>query len=100
MRSVGLPGAIGFHLDSASATNPHRRTTGRARALLKGITVTSGAVTEPFLEGLVHPDQIFYYLFQGANVGDAVLRGTRWLKWMIMNLEILCTRRFRAALGR
>jgi len=24
-------------------------------------------------------------LFQGANVGDAVLRGTRWLKWMLMN---------------
>jgi uncharacterized protein (TIGR03790 family) len=81
-----LPGAIGFHLDSASATNPHTADNWSGAALLKGITVTSGSVTEPFLEGLVHPDRIFLYLFQGANVGDAVLRGTRWLKWMILNL--------------
>jgi hypothetical protein len=43
-------------------------------------------MAEPFLEGLVHPDQIFLYLFQGANVGDAVVHSTRWLKWMILNL--------------
>ncbi len=79
------PGAIGFHLDSASATNPHSADNWSGAAMLKGITVTSGALTEPFLEGLIHPDQVFLYLFQGANVGDAVLRGTRWLKWMIMN---------------
>jgi uncharacterized protein (TIGR03790 family) len=79
------PGAIGFHLDSASATNPHSADNWSGGAMLKGITVTSGALTEPFLEGLIHPDQVFLYLFQGANVGDAVLRGTRWLKWMIMN---------------
>jgi uncharacterized protein (TIGR03790 family) len=80
------PGAIGFHLDSASATNPRAPSNWVAGALQRGITVTSGSVTEPYLEGLVHPDQIFLYLFQGANVGDAVLRGTRWLKWMIVNL--------------
>lgn len=81
-----VPGAIGFHLDSASATNPRGGPSWVAGALQKGITVTSGSVTEPFLEGLVHPDQIFLYLFEGANVGDAVLRGTRWLKWMILNV--------------
>jgi len=81
------PGAIGFHLDSGSATNPRGKPENWvAGALLKGITVTSGSVTEPFLEGLVHPDQIFRYLFQGANVGDAVVRGTKWLKWMIINV--------------
>jgi uncharacterized protein (TIGR03790 family) len=81
------PGAIGFHLDSASATNPRGKPDNWvAGALERGITVTSGSVTEPYLEGLVHPDQIFRYLFQGANVGDAVVRGTRWLKWMIINL--------------
>jgi uncharacterized protein (TIGR03790 family) len=80
-----VPGAIGFHLDSASATNPHKADNWSGGAMLKGITVTSGALTEPFLEGLIHPDQVFLYLFQGANVGDAVLRGTRWLKWMILN---------------
>jgi uncharacterized protein (TIGR03790 family) len=80
-----VPGAIGFHSDSASATSPRRADNWAGGALLRGITVTSGSVTEPFLEGLVHPDQIFLYLFQGGNVGDAVLRGTRWLKWMILN---------------
>jgi len=80
------PGAIGFHLDSASALNPRTGVSWVAGALQRGITVTSGSVTEPFLEGLVHPDQIFLYLFQGANVGDAVVRGTRWLKWMILNV--------------
>jgi uncharacterized protein (TIGR03790 family) len=80
------PGAIGFHLDSLSAINPRRPPSWAAGALRTGITVTSGAVTEPFLEGLVHPDQIFYYLFQGANVGDAVVHATRWLKWMIINI--------------
>jgi len=80
------PGAIGFHLDSASATNPRNMSNWAGGALQRGITVTSGSVTEPFLEGLVHPDRIFLYLFNGANVGDAVLRGTRWIKWMIINL--------------
>jgi hypothetical protein len=55
-------------------------------AIRRGITVTSGSVNEPFLEGLAHPDQVFLYLFQGANVGDAVLRSTRWIKWLIINV--------------
>jgi len=80
------PGAIGIHLDSASALNPRAGPNWVANALLKGITVTSGAVAEPFLDNLPHPDRIFLYLFQGANVGDAVLRGTRLLKWMILNI--------------
>src|SRR5579862_6986776 len=80
------PGALGFHLDSASASSPRGGLNWSANAILKGITVTSGAVAEPYLEGLAHPDQIFLYLFQGACVGDAVVRSTRWLKWMIINI--------------
>jgi uncharacterized protein (TIGR03790 family) len=80
------PGAIGFHLDSASATNPRGGPNWSASAVQKGITVTSGAAGEPYLEGLPHPDQVFLYLFQGANVGDAFLRATRWLKWMNLNI--------------
>jgi hypothetical protein len=81
-----VPGSIGFHLDSASATNPRGGGNWSANALLKGVTVTSGAVAEPYLEGLPHPDQVFLYLFQGANVGDAFPRSTRFLKWMIINI--------------
>lgn len=80
------PGAIGLHLDSASAANPRGGTNWAANAVMKGITITSGAAAEPYLEGLAHPDQVLLYLFQGANAGDALLRSTRWLKWMILNI--------------
>jgi uncharacterized protein (TIGR03790 family) len=80
------PGAIGIHLDSASAMNPRSGVNWAANAVMKGITITSGAVTEPYLENLPHPDQAFLYLFEGANAGDALLRSTRLLKWRIINI--------------
>jgi hypothetical protein len=43
-------------------------------------------VDEPYLQGLPRPDQLFFYIFQGANVGDALLRSTAWLKWRIINI--------------
>lgn len=80
------PGAIGIHLDSASAMNPREGPNWAANALQKGITITSGAVTEPFLDNLPHPDQAFMYLLGGSNAGDALLRSTRLVKWMIINI--------------
>jgi uncharacterized protein (TIGR03790 family) len=79
-------GAIGFHLDSASAVNPRGGTNWSANAIINGIAVTTGAVNEPYLEGLVRPGGTFRDLLQGANLGDAFLRNTRWLKWMILYL--------------
>ena len=79
-------GAIGFHLDSASALNPRNGPNWSANAIINGITVTTGSVNEPYLEGLVRPGGTFRDLFQGANLGDAFLRNTRWLKWMILYL--------------
>ena len=79
-------GAIGFHLDSASAVDPRGGANWAANALKQGITVTSGAVNEPYLEGLPHPDGVFRNLFEGANVGDAFLRNTAFLNWMIINI--------------
>lgn len=78
------PGAIGIHLDSASAADPRGGTNWSANAVKKGITVTAGALTEPDLFGLPHPDGVFRNLLEGANVGDAFLRNTRWLRWMII----------------
>ena len=80
------PGAIGFHLDSASARDPRGGANWAANALRRGITVTAGAVFEPYLEGLPRPAGLFRNLLEGANVGDAFLRNTRWLKWMIVNI--------------
>jgi uncharacterized protein (TIGR03790 family) len=80
------PGAIGIHLDSASAMSPTGGPNWSANALAHGITITAGATTEPYLENLPHPDQAFLYLFQGANAGDAFLRSERLLKWNIINI--------------
>jgi uncharacterized protein (TIGR03790 family) len=80
------PGAIGIHLDSASAMSPTGGPNWSANALLHGITVTAGATTEPYLENLPHPDIAFLSLFQGSNVGDAFLRSERLLKWNIINI--------------
>lgn len=81
-----LPGAIGIHLDSASALDPRSGSNWVANAVLHGITVTSGAVSEPYLQGLPHVDGIVHDLLQGANVGDAFLRNTSGLRWMIINV--------------
>jgi uncharacterized protein (TIGR03790 family) len=79
-------GAIGFHLDSFSAGNPRGGPNWSANALMRGITTTAGAVWEPFLEGLPRPGGLYRNLLEGANVGDAFVRNTRWLKWMIINI--------------
>jgi uncharacterized protein (TIGR03790 family) len=79
-------GAIGLHLDSGSALDPRSGANWAANALQRGITITSGAVNEPYLEGLPHADGVVRHLFAGANVGDAFLRNTAFLQWMVINL--------------
>jgi uncharacterized protein (TIGR03790 family) len=80
------PGAIGIHLDSESAFNPRGGRNWSANALMRGLTVTSGAVDEPFLQGLPRVDGIAHDLLAGATVGDAFLRNTEVLNWMIINI--------------
>jgi uncharacterized protein (TIGR03790 family) len=80
------PGAVGWHLDSSSLTNPRGGSSWSARAIQEGITITSGSISEPFLFGLAHPDVVVRHLYQGGTVGDAFLRGTPWLKWKIINM--------------
>jgi uncharacterized protein (TIGR03790 family) len=79
-------GAIGLHQDSLSCLNPRAGKSWCAKALEKGITITSGAVSEPFLEGLPKPDGVVADLLRGANVGDALLRNTAWLNWQVINI--------------
>jgi len=79
-------GAIGIHLDSQSAAEMHNGPSWSGNAVAKGITVTSGAVAEPYLFGLPHPGGVVHDLLAGANVGDALLRNTFWLRWMIINI--------------
>ena len=79
-------GAIGIHLDSNSVVDPRGGSSWCPNAVKHGITATSGAVAEPYLEGLPHPGGILRNLLEGANVGDALLRNTGWLKWQILNM--------------
>jgi len=79
-------GAIGFHLDSLSAADPRTGSDWSANAIQHGITATSGAVAEPYLQGLAQPDGVFLNLLEGSNLGDAFFRNERWLKWMILNI--------------
>ena len=78
------PGSIGWHLDSASALSPRGGPSWSPNALARGIAVTSGSVDEPNLQGLTRPGGTYRNLLEGASVGDAFLRNTRWLKWEIM----------------
>lgn len=79
-------GAIGWHLDSASLADPRGGKNWSANAVRRGITVTSGAVVEPFIQAMPLAGGVVHNLFEGANVGDAFLRNTRWLKWAITNV--------------
>lgn len=89
------PGAIGFHLDSGSALDPRGGANWSANAIQHGITVTAGAVGEPYVEGLPRYDGLFRNLFEGSNVGDALLRNTTPLRWMVINLGDPLYRPFR-----
>jgi len=68
-------GSIGWDLDSYAAW--------AQGALPAGVGVTTYAVSEPYLQGLVRPGGAFRNLLEGASVGDAFLRNTRWIKWEI-----------------
>ncbi len=92
-------GAIGIHLDSLSALHPRSGKNWSANALLHGIAVTSGAIDEPYLNALPHPDGVLRSLMQGANVGDAFLRNTMSVKWRIIHLGDPLYRPFPRGLG-
>lgn len=92
-------GAIGIHLDSLSALHPRSGKNWSANALLRGITITSGAIDEPYLNALPHPDGVLRNLMQGANVGDAFLRNTMSVKWRIIHLGDPLYRPFPQGLG-
>lgn len=78
------PGAIGIHLDSASARDLRGGANWAANAINRGITVTAGATAEPYLENLPHPDGVFRHIYSGANVGDAFYRNTATLRWVVI----------------
>lgn len=76
-------GAMSFHMDSGSALDPRGGTNWTSNSLSRGVTMTSGAVSEPYLEGLTNVDGFFRDILSGANAADAAFRNTLHTKWMI-----------------
>lgn len=79
-------GAIGFDFNSDAAAGFRYGTRWSGGALQRGITITGGAIDEPQAPLFFKFDGIFRNLFEGANVGDAVLRNTPALKWRLVNI--------------
>ena len=80
-------GAMGWHYDSLGLSSPREPTTSWAGgAIARGITVTTGAMGEPALEGIPHYDGFIKNVLAGANVGDAMLRNTENIDWKIINV--------------
>ncbi|MCU0227635.1 MAG: TIGR03790 family protein, partial [Bryobacterales bacterium] len=77
-------GSIGLHIDSMSAWHPREGPNWVHNALARGITITAGAVSEPYISNYPHADGIFHDLLSGANAGDAFLRNTRLLKFRFL----------------
>jgi uncharacterized protein (TIGR03790 family) len=78
------PGAIGGHLDSASAGDVRGGTNWTHQALEAGITATFGAVEEPYVAGMPEYDQFFLYLTSGASFGEAAYESTLLAQWMMV----------------
>lgn len=81
-----VPGAIGCHLDSSSAINIYGAGNFVGDAIARGITAASGAVAEPFLNGLPHGDTVLRSLLSGATLGEALARGLEYFCWMTTNV--------------
>jgi uncharacterized protein (TIGR03790 family) len=79
-------GSIGWDLDSQMLYGIRSGPYWGAVALQKGITATSGPILEPYLEGIPRPSGVMLDLLSGANIADAFLRNTQWLKWRIDNI--------------
>jgi uncharacterized protein (TIGR03790 family) len=78
------PGAIGGHLDSASAGDVRGGTNWTHEALEAGITATFGAVEEPYVAGMPEYDQFFLDLTSGASFGEAAYESTLLSQWMMV----------------
>jgi uncharacterized protein (TIGR03790 family) len=78
------PGAIGAHLDSASAQDFRGSRSWSAMALRRGVTATFGSVNEPYIDGIARYDEFFAYVTRGASIGEALYQSAPYGGWMIV----------------
>ena len=76
-------GAVGIHFDSASAIGIRGGQCWVSQALLRGITATGGAVSEPYADNYTRANLFFKYLLDGYNFAEACYLATPTAKWMM-----------------
>ena len=86
MHSILLDGAIGYHIASLEAVDLRD---GQSRQwvpsmLTDGITVTLGAVAEPYLSAFPKPDKFLAELFKGKTIVEAYYRSQPFNSWQMM----------------
>ncbi len=76
------PGAVAMHIHSFSAHTLHSDSKAWCGPLLaRGAAATVGAVYEPYLEFMHHPDLLFKGLLQGMTLGEAAYYSLPSLSW-------------------
>ena len=81
------PGAIGYHIASNEAVSLHNPSEPGwcKNALERGITVTLGSVTEPYLDAFPLPTEFFGLLLTGRySLVEAYYLSTRYLSWQMV----------------
>ncbi|MBN1457254.1 MAG: TIGR03790 family protein, partial [Sedimentisphaerales bacterium] len=81
-----VDGAVGYHIASLEAVDLRdgQSTQWVPSMLADGITVTIGAVAEPYLSAFPKPDCFFAELFKGKTVVEAYYRCSPFNSWQMM----------------
>lgn len=76
-------GAVGIHLDSASASGIRGGPSWASGALKRGISATIGAISEPFVTTYTKANLFFKYFLDGYNFAESSYLSTPVSKWMM-----------------
>jgi uncharacterized protein (TIGR03790 family) len=81
------PGAIGYHIASEEAVSIHNEEEkGWCRnMLLRGVTVTLGAVSEPYVDSFPSPQEFFGFLLSGRySLVEAYYLSSPYVSWRMV----------------
>jgi uncharacterized protein (TIGR03790 family) len=95
-----VDGAIGYHISSLEAADLRDpNSTHWCPAMLRdGVTVTLGAVAEPYLHAFPEPKKLFLELFNGKCLVEAYYRAKPFNSWQLVLIGDPLYRPFKATL--
>ena len=81
-----VPGAVGFHVASFEAMDLRNVASSNwcPAMLVDGVTVTLGAVNEPYLHSFPEPDKFFAELLDGKCLAEAFYRTNPFNSWQFI----------------